>query len=163
MNLKPLKRCATTVLIMATFICGGVLAAPSASAAVGCRNSTCYNKNPEIYGCGADAYTIGYAYASITGARYEARYSLACNAMWIRSLNTRFDEYPQSVGMMTYGPKVGQNQFRLIEWSLDDVFYAAGYTMMIPWGSSGLGSIWVANSGGAPASTSGYLNNVRVG
>ena len=157
MKLRLFKKAVSVLFVGVLTVTGGIVLAPAANAAALCYGSTCYNKNPQTMGCGSDARTIGYAYQEWTGGNVEARYSPTCNAMWIRSASSR-TQYSGGVdvGMLAYGRVAGQNGYRIVEWSLNDVLYAPGYTMMIPWGSSGLGEIYCHNY------FSGYLNNLPV-
>ena len=54
--------------------------------AVGCYSTSCSGKDPQTMGCASDAVTRTEISAS--GARFQMRYSPACNAAWTRTLST---------------------------------------------------------------------------
>ncbi len=59
-----------------------------AGAAVGCYGDYCSGRDPQSTGCAADATTV--AWADVTGARLELRWSPTCKTNW-----ARYQQYPR--------------------------------------------------------------------
>ena len=76
MSKKLLLAC--LMLAVAVFSAIGVAPASAAS----CSGSTCQGKDPQTYGCSADA--VDYTEITFNSDRMEMRYSAKCGAVWNR-------------------------------------------------------------------------------
>ncbi|ALO99722.1 hypothetical protein SHL15_8789 [Streptomyces hygroscopicus subsp. limoneus] len=77
-----MKHLATVLLGTGALLAGGLVAAPSASAATHCLGSSCNGLNPGKTTCAADARTVAEGAGPVTAM--ELRYSPSCRAAWGR-------------------------------------------------------------------------------
>ncbi len=72
-----------SVVLALLVLTGTMTVGVSPAHAAGCFDWGCDGKDPQAYGCSADAFTIeNFSYG---GAYLELRYSPACRAAWTRS------------------------------------------------------------------------------
>lgn len=126
---RLMRRMGTAVVTAALSTVLTGLATPAAVA--GCNGNSCTGADPQAMGCAADATTIDeFTYS----ARFELRYSRACNAAWTRvtsntTYNTIFaqirgyNSYPAGIDApanQVYGVQVvaGQTWTRMVSYQL---------------------------------------------
>lgn len=77
-----------------------MLAPGSASAAASCSRSTCQGRDPQAYGCSADAYTL--VEMTFNRDRMEMRYSPKCGAAWNRCTTGNTVTVSNNAGILIY-------------------------------------------------------------